>query len=86
MANTAERETDRHRQTETQREGGDGEGNERCEGERGMWKQRRGVAFSLSLLRNQYYRRLFLFNPFTATACNISGLKSAHIHDSKQYI
>ena len=25
-------------------------------------------------------------NPFTATACKISGLKSAHIHASKQYI
>ena len=25
-------------------------------------------------------------NPFTAPACNISGLKSAHIHACKQYI
>ena len=25
-------------------------------------------------------------NPFTATACKISGLKGAHIHASKQYI
>ena len=26
------------------------------------------------------------FNPFTAPACKISGLKSAHIHACKQYI
>ena len=67
-----ERDTERERQTqtdrktdrdrETDREGGDGEGNESCEGERGVWKQRRGIAFSLSLLRTQYYRRPFLFN------------------------
>ena len=28
----------------------------------------------------------FISNPFTATACKISGLKSAHIHSSRQYI
>ena len=27
-----------------------------------------------------------VFNLFTAPACKISGLKSEHIHDCKQYI
>ena len=32
------------------------------------------------------YLEMNFMNPFTASACKISGLKSAHIHSSRQYI
>jgi len=40
----------------------------------------------IELLHTEHSAYKTMFNPFTSPACKTSGLKSAHIHASKQYI
>ena len=50
-----------------------------------LWK-REGVGYFLSFNVSPNLRTNHAFNPFTAPACKISGLKSAHMHATEQYI